>query len=204
MIRLVMGLAGVGMSFMLAGCNVEGVEFKPHGMVAAVPVLKMRDNAPEWDRTAEEVKMWRKAVAQGAPVYRAVSCGAEWCKDLPVAPLSAAIRHTQHGMVLAVDDVEQFGRWYGVVSYPAMRLDLFEGVQYVYEAVGAKLVKTDSGAVSVAVSIHEKRSGCALPACDPNPQTGLPNYERTWDRTPENLSVRAEAFKGHQGTGKGV
>jgi hypothetical protein len=198
MIRLMMGCVGVAMLFVV----LAGVKFGSFGMVSGVPVEKVSSPVQEWNRDAEEIKAWRVAVAKGAPVFKDQSCGSsDWCKDLPTVA-GGAIRHAQHGMVLVSDDVAEFGRWYGVVSAPPMRLDLFPGVQYVYEATGAKLDKLESGALVVKVAIHEKRSGCALPACDPNPQTGLSNYERTWDRTPEYLTVDAAFFAGRLGTGK--
>jgi len=144
-------------------------------------------------RDKHERDMWQHAIDQGAPVYRDVSCSPMLpCAKLPSVPGSAAIRYRRQGYVLALSDVAAFGRWYGVISNPIVVPPRFKDVRYVYEVVGSRLANDHNGQPSIAVSIHERRSGCILPAC--NPVSQLPNYERTVDYFPENLFVDQSFF----------
>jgi hypothetical protein len=107
--------------------------------------------------------------------------------------MGKAIVLSGDGYVFATDDVADVVRWYGLLTYPAVDLSMFPSIHYVYEVDAAELVTDTDGHTVLAVSVHEARTGCALPACDP--VTQLPNYDRRYIVKPANAVVTVEGGK---------
>lgn len=133
--------------------------------------------------------LWMDAARMGAPVYRAEGGPV----SLPPPPVGKAIVVSGGGYVFASDDVADVVRWYGLLTYPALDLSAFPSVRYVYEVESAELVTEADGRKVLAVSVHEARTGCALPACDP--VTQLPNYDRRYVVKPSNAVVSVAGGK---------
>lgn len=133
--------------------------------------------------------LWMDAARLGAPVYRAHGGPV----SLPVAPLGKAIMLSGGGYVFATDDVSDVVRWYGLLTYSVLDMTDFPAVRYLYEVESAELVEEDDGRMVLAVSIHESRTGCELPACDPVIQ--FPNYDRRYVVKPSNAVVTTAGRK---------
>lgn len=127
--------------------------------------------------------LWMDAARMGAPIYR-IDGGPE---SLPIVPAGKAIVVAENGYALATDDLADVQRWYGFLTYPVLYSSGFPAVRYVYEVEGVELVSEADGRKVLAVTIHEARTGCELPACDP--VTQLPNYDRRYVVKPANTVV---------------
>jgi hypothetical protein len=132
---------------------------------------------------------WMDAARMGAPVYRTQSGP----PSLPLLPAGKAIVISDGGYAFATDDLAEVGRWYGLLTYPALNMTAFPSVRYVYEVESVELVADTEGRKVLAVSIHEARTGCELPSCDP--VTQLPNYDRRYVVKPANAVVMAAGGK---------
>lgn len=123
---------------------------------------------------------WIDAARMGAPIYRIDGDPA----SLPPLPAGKAIVISGNGYAFATDDLADVQRWYGLLTYPVLDFSGFPSVSYVYEVEHVELVTDADGRNVLAVTIHEARTGCELPACDPIAQ--LPNYDRRYVVKPTN------------------
>jgi hypothetical protein len=162
------------------------------GMVlVAVMVMVVSKVRPHQVREVEApvVKVvrdsWLDASRQGAPIYRAEGGPVA----LPLKPEGKRVELYANGYVFATDDLADVRRWYAALTAPALDLNRFPFVRYVYEVEHVELVERDGREV-LAVTIHDARSGCAKPACDP--VTELPNYDRRYVVTSPNRTVHIE------------
>lgn len=126
--------------------------------------------------------LWIEAARMGAPVFR----GNGGPVSLSVAPVGKSIVLSGVGYVFATDDVAEVARWYGLLTYPMLDLTGFPEVRYVYEVESAEIVREGERSV-LAITVHEARTGCERPVCDP--VTQLPNYDRRYVVKPTNASV---------------
>jgi hypothetical protein len=141
------------------------------------------------DRTPRRVEVaathvvrdsWIDAASVGAPIYR-IDGGPT---SLPPLPAGKAIVIYGNGYAFATDDLADVQRWYGLLTYPVLDLSGFPSVSYVYEVEHVELVTEADGRNVLAVTVHEARTGCELPACDPIAQ--LPNYDKRYVVKPAN------------------
>ena len=155
-------------------------------VAVAVDILLTTRDDNEMPRPVKVARdCWMEAVRQGAPIYRAESGPA----SLPPKPEGKRIELHANGYVLATDDLADVRRWYAALTAPVLDLSRFPAVRYVYEIEHVELVKRDGREV-LALTIHEARSGCAMPACDP--VTELPNYDRRYVVTVPNRTIHIE------------
>ena len=119
----------------------------------------------------------------GAPIYRSEGGPV----SLPLAPAGKAIVVSGSGYVFATDDLAEVVRWYGLLTYPALDMTRYPAVRYVYEVESAQIVTGADGHPVLALTVHEVRTGCIRPACDP--VTQLPNYDRRYVIKPDNVVV---------------
>ncbi|MDK6078652.1 hypothetical protein [Massilia varians] len=163
---------GVGMFLILAALVVDSVSTSRHNIKMPPPIKVVRDG-------------WMEAARQGAPIY-----GAEGgVLSLRPKPAGKRIELHANGYVFATDDLADVRRWYAVLSAPALDLSRFPAVRYVHEVEHVELVELDGREV-LAITIHEARSGCVKPACDP--VTELPNYDRRYVVTNPNGTIHIE------------
>lgn len=141
--------------------------------VVEAPVVKVvRDN-------------WMEAARLGAPIYRSEG-GPSF---LPPKPEGKQIELHANGYVFATDDLADVRRWYAELTAPALDLSRYPAVRYLYEVEHVELVERDGRQV-LSITIHEARTGCVKPACDP--VTDLPNYDRRYVVTNPNRTIHIE------------
>lgn len=139
---------------------------------------------PNSDLARVAPSSWLEAARMGAPVYRL----AGGLSLLPPLPEGKVIVLTGNGYAFATDDVAEVKRWYAVLSAPTLDLSRFPSVRYIYEVEAAELVTEPDGRQVLALTIHESRTGCERPSCDP--VTELPNYDRRYVLKPSNAIVK--------------
>lgn len=182
MVTLKMGRIGAGMSFLvvalaLGGCEKNIVSTARYETKLPPPPIKVvRDG-------------WKDAHKAGAPIYRNGEQPADW-STLDPLPASKAYVLTGNGVVFATDDLAEVKRWYAQLTYPALDYSQWADVRYVYEVTDAKVVKAANGSPRVMVTVHEARTGCAAPACDP--VNGLPNYDRSYEVEASAMTIHIE------------
>lgn len=129
---------------------------------------------------------WMDAARMGAPVYRSEGGPV----TLPGKPSGKAIELAGNGLVFATDDLEDVRRWYAMLTAPVLDMSRYPAVRYLYEVEKVEMVKGDNGSDVLMISIHEARTGCERPACDP--VTDLPNYDRRYVIARGNRTVYIE------------
>lgn len=128
---------------------------------------------------------WMEAARLGAPIYRSEGGPS----SLPPKPEGKRIELYANGYVLATDDLADVRRWYAELTAPVLDLSHFPAVRYLYEVEHVELIERDGHEV-LSITIHEARSGCSKPACDP--VTELPNYDRRYVVTNPNWTIHIE------------
>jgi hypothetical protein len=137
-----------------------------------LPVIVVRDS-------------WMEASRLGAPIYSSEGGPS----SLPPKPEGKQIELHANGYVLATDDLADVRRWYAELTAPALDLSRFPAVRYLYEVEHVELVERD-GHQMLSITIHEARTGCVKPACDPVME--LPNYDRRYVVTNPNWTIHIE------------
>lgn len=132
---------------------------------------------------------WKIAHKAGATIYRNGDQPTDW---LPLDLLPAGKRFvlTNNNVSFATDDLVEIKRWYADLTHPVLDYSEWPDVQYVYEVKGVQLAQGVSSLPRLVVTIHEARTGCALPVCDP--VNGLPNYDRSYEVNVSSMTFRPD------------
>jgi hypothetical protein len=136
------------------------------------------------------------AVANGANIYRsASSClSGQPCYSLPALPTGTLPMSVSVGnYTLVASNVQDLGKYYVMMTKPNLDYSSY-GVTWTYENAGSGFTYSDDGTPHWYVWIHEARQGCALPAC--NPDTDLPNYDRTYSTYPTGGQFATGSYPG--------
>jgi uncharacterized membrane protein len=129
----------------------------------------------------------KQAIAQGAQVYRdPSSClPGYWCYNFPPKPANLPMSvGMQTPVWLAASNITDLSKYWVTAQYGDLNGPDFisMGTTFLVESTGGGFVYADDGTPSWYLWIHEKRSGCVAPVCDP--VNGLVNYERTYFQYP--------------------
>lgn len=129
----------------------------------------------------------KQAMDQGAQVYRdPSSClPGNWCYNFPPKPANLPYSVGMDIPVwLAASSINALSKAWVTTKYGDMNGpdNLGMGTTFIIESTGGGFVYADDGTPSWYLWIHEARSGCVAPACDP--VNGLPNYDRTYFQYP--------------------
>lgn len=129
----------------------------------------------------------KQAIAQGAKVYRDPSSCLPgfWCYNFPVKPDNLPYSvGMQMPVWLAAANIDDLSKFWVTAQYGDMNGPDSQGMgtMFIIESTGGGFVYADDGTPSWYLWIHEGRSGCVAPACDP--VNGLPNYDRTYFQYP--------------------
>ena len=129
----------------------------------------------------------KQAIAQGAKVYRDPSSCLPgfWCYNFPVKPDNLPYSvGMQMPVWLAAANIDDLSKFWVTAQYGDMNGPDPQGMgtTFIIESTGGGFVYADDGTPSWYLWIHEGRSGCVAPACDP--VNGLPNYDRTYFQYP--------------------
>lgn len=130
----------------------------------------------------------QQAIAAGGQAYRDPSAcyPGSFCYSYPSLPANLPMSvGTDYGVVLGAPDINTLSKVWVLAKYGDMNGpdNLGMGTTFVIESTGGGLVYADDGTPSWYVWIHEARSGCVAPQCDP--VNGLPNYDRTYFQYPQ-------------------
>ena len=123
------------------------------------------------------------ALAQGAQIYRdPSSCLAGyWCYLFPAKPDNLPMAVALNIPVwLAAGNINDLSKYWVTAQYgEATGPDnIGMGTTYTVESKGGGFVYADDGTPHWYLWIHEARTGCVAPVCDP--VNGLANYDRTY------------------------
>jgi hypothetical protein len=155
-----------------------------------VPSVKARHDAKLPPPPVKVVRDgWKEAHKAGAPIYRYGEQPADW-PTLDPLPASKAYVLTGNGVAFATDDLAEVKRWYAQLTFPALDYSQWKDVRYVYEVTAARVDKDAVGVPHLIVTVHEARTGCVAPACDP--VHGLPNYDRTYEVPVSSMTIHIE------------
>jgi hypothetical protein len=129
----------------------------------------------------------QQALAQGANIYRDPSAclPGHWCYSFPPMPANLPMAAgTDLLVVVAANNINDLSKFWVTAQYGDMNGPdtIGMGTTFIIESTGGGFVYADDGTPSWYLWIHEKRSGCVAPVCDP--VTGLTNYERTYFQYP--------------------
>lgn len=129
----------------------------------------------------------KQAIAQGANVYRNPSTCVPgfWCYNFPAMPDNLPYSVGMDiPVVLAAANINDLSKYWVTAQYGDMNGpdSLGMGTTFIVESTGGGFAYADNGTPSWYVWIHEARSGCVAPLCDP--VRDLPNYDRTYFQYP--------------------
>lgn len=140
-------------------------------------------------------KSLQLTLAQGAQVYRdPKDClPGYWCYAFPPKPenltmsfpvSSSSSLWFNNPVWIAASNINDLSKYWVSANYgESIGPDSSgKGTVTVIEATASGFVYSDDGTPYWYLWIHEARSGCAMPTCDP--VNGLPNYDRTYFQYP--------------------
>jgi hypothetical protein len=129
----------------------------------------------------------KQAIAEGAQVYRDPSAcfAGNWCYNFPPKPANLPFAVGMDSPIwLAAGNINDLSKAWVTTKYGDMNGPDTQGMgtTYIIESTGGGFVYADDGTPQWYLWIHEARSGCVAPQCDP--VNGLPNYDRTYFQYP--------------------